>query len=482
MKQGTLKVQILENGKGTAARIHLLDSTGEWRYAPDCLAYEKDCHFTAHGAFSVLLPPGETEITIEKGKEYRRVSDRFRFAEGETMSRRYELERWIDMANRGWFSGDTHVHRSPEDMPHLMEAEDLNIAPVITYWNQRDQIDKTIDDRMVCRGKRIYSMMTQEDERAGGAVMAFNLDQHVENDTTQWYPSQAFFCWKWREQGATIEQEKPFWWEAPVNVALGLVDTMGIVNNHLQRTEVMENEAWGRTRDIRRYPGREGFVNNVLDLYYRYLNIGLKIPISAGSASGVLRNPLGYNRLYVKLGRDCFTYEEWFKGMKQGRAFATNGPMLLFRIDGDVPSLTLRYPSPRKIGMEVTALSSGELNFVDIVRNGKVLERFNCSDGSKFHIHFDMEVGESCWVAARAYEKSERTVRFAHTNPVFLEVPEPIMPSRADAIYYLEWCRELLDGSRKDSERYSSDKERREVEGLYGRVISFYQELAERGS
>ena len=56
MKQGTLKVKVIESDQPTAARIHLLDSKGEWRYAPDCLSYEKDWHFTVEGGVTVDLP------------------------------------------------------------------------------------------------------------------------------------------------------------------------------------------------------------------------------------------------------------------------------------------------------------------------------------------------------------------------------------------------------------------------------------------
>ena len=36
------------------------------------------------------------------------------------------------MNSLGWYSGDLHTHRNPEEMPLLARAEELNIAPVIT--------------------------------------------------------------------------------------------------------------------------------------------------------------------------------------------------------------------------------------------------------------------------------------------------------------------------------------------------------------
>jgi hypothetical protein len=474
MGEGRLYVQVLEGGKPTHARAHLTDSGGEVVYAPGCLAYDRDWHFTFDGGFACDLPPGRTTLTIEKGKEHIQVNDVLDIPDGGEVRREYEIERWIDMNSLGWYSGDTHVHRMPEDMPHLMEAEDLNLAPVLSTWNQRDVFESPNWDRVVKKGDRAYSLVNQEDERKAGALMALDLESPVRIETESWHPSQAYFAEEWRKQGAIVEQEKPFWLEAPVNVALGLVDTVGIINNHLQRTEVMENEAWGHPRDIDRYPGAMGFVQNVLDLYYRYLNLGIKLPITAGSASGVLRNPLGYNRIYVKL-EDGFTYEGWLQGMKEGRAFATNGPMLFFTVDGELPGLTKQLEGPAEISFGLRTECSRKLGSLEVVRNGEVTHEF--PGRSSHQVELKMDIGGSCWVAVRVFEECEETVRFAHSNPLFLEAPDPLAPSADDAVYYMEWCQELLKASREEPERYSSKVKREEVEGKYAQAVEFYRSL-----
>ena len=45
-----------------------------------------------------------------------------------------------------------------------------------------------------------------------------------------------------------IDVEKPFWWDVPVWVASGQIDTIGLANNHQHRDGMMDNEAWGRPR------------------------------------------------------------------------------------------------------------------------------------------------------------------------------------------------------------------------------------------
>ena len=44
------------------------------------------------------------------------------------------LRRWIDMAERGWYSGDTHTHRTLAELPNVMLAEDLNVAFPLLDW------------------------------------------------------------------------------------------------------------------------------------------------------------------------------------------------------------------------------------------------------------------------------------------------------------------------------------------------------------
>ena len=205
MKTGRLVVRVVEEGEPTHARIHLTNSLGEAEYAPGCLPYERDWHFTVEGGFTARLPPGRTSIRIEKGKEYLQVTDVIEMPEGEEVTEEYELKRWIDMNSLGWYSGDTHVHRMPENILHLMEAEDLNLAPILSTWNQRDVFEGGRGKSTVQKGPRAYSLVNQEDERAGGAIMALGLNRPVRIETEKWHPSQANFAGKWRGQGATVD-------------------------------------------------------------------------------------------------------------------------------------------------------------------------------------------------------------------------------------------------------------------------------------
>ncbi|MBD3183846.1 hypothetical protein GF312_16295 [Candidatus Poribacteria bacterium] len=480
----TLRVNITkaDTGKSTSARVHIKDKKGKSYYPNKCIRYEKDRHFTVDGKFELQVPPGRINILVEKGKEYRSVSGTLEIEKGEDHNVDCELYPWIDMTERGWYSGDLHVHRPLENIPHLMLVEDLNFAPVITVWNDRnDWGSREIPEEKFVKvdENHIYGILTQEDERGGGAIMIINPDEPINfGETSRWFPANYAYCQEAKKRSYIVDQEKTFWWEAPVNIALGGVDTVEIVNNHMQREEMMDDEAWGRPRDIQRYPGQMGFVENVLNQYYHYLNLGIKLPISAGSASGVLKNPLGYNRLYVHLGRR-FNHNLWLRGMKVGRAFATNGPMLFFSINHSELGKTIEVPAGEKFHGEVSvnAISQNILDKVQIIHNAEIIKEFNGGGNSEINQGFDIVIEDSGWLTARVFEKNSETVRFAHTNPVYIEIGSPMKPRKESAKYYLDWCKELLFASLADKNRYASSKEREEVENFYRRSTTFYRDL-----
>ena len=87
----------------------------------------------------------------------------------------------------------------------------------------------------------------------------------------------------------------------------------------------------GWLRDEAKTTGRPDSGDYSLQLYYRYLNLGFHMPPSAGSASGVLPNPVGYNRMYVPVSR-LLTVEKWYAAVKAGKVLVTDGPILFFEL------------------------------------------------------------------------------------------------------------------------------------------------------
>jgi len=485
---GRLEVAIHEAGGGALpCRVHL-SQNGQPLYARALPRFDGDPHFCCPGHFSVDAPGGKVALRIERGPEYLPFAAELTLKAGQTLQLPVELARWIDMNDRGWFSGDLHVHRPLADLPLLLRADDLNLAPDLTVWNRSHFpvrapfLAEVADDGAASPKPRCFHALAQEDERAGGAILLFNLKEPIALEGVgSDCPSGFAYHERALEQGAFVEVEKPFWWEAPVHVALGRVDSLGIACNHFQRTKLMDNEAWGRRRDLKLYPGPLGFALHVLDLYYRYLNLGYEIPASAGSASGVLANPLGYNRVYVQLDR--FSYEGWFQALREGRNFVTNGPMLFATVNGQ--PIGTRFKARRGERLEAVvafeALDRDPLEKAEIVVGGKVVATFKPGDDAPTHIagRHTLHLERTTWIAVRVFEPvADSVVRFAHTSPWYVAVGGEKPREPEAAAFYVAWLDELLAATEKKQAAAKDPKPYEPVLATYRRARAVYEALA----
>jgi hypothetical protein len=311
-----LTVRDKKSGQAMPCRMHVKDAAGKAQRAED-LPFWFD-HFVCAGAAKLQLNPGKYAVEIERGLEFVRIADTIEVND-KPLKRTYEMERLVDLSAEGWWSGELHVHRPIEAMELLMRAEDLHVAPVIAWWNKKNLWDnKPLPADALVRfdGNRFYHMMAGEDEREGGALLYFHLKKPLEIATSsREFPSpmklvdEAFQL----NKEVWIDIEKPFWWDVPIWLASGRMKSIGLANNHMCRDRMSENEAWGKPRIVERLPAPLGNGYWTQEIYYHVLNAGLRVPPSAGSASGVLPNPVGYNRVYVHLEKGM-DYTEWWKG------------------------------------------------------------------------------------------------------------------------------------------------------------------------
>lgn len=163
-----------------------------------------------------------------------------------------------------------------------------------------------------------------------------------------------------------------------------------------------------------------------MEVYYHFLNCGVRLPVSAGSASGVMASPLGYNRVYVKLDR-AFSYSSWFESLKAGRSFATNGPMLFLTVGGYEPGATLKFSgqATETLRIHARAVSAGVLDRLEIIHKGRVVKAVSGGRSTKTLVaDFEIAIDDWGWLAARCFERPGKTIRFAHTSPVYLRFGE----------------------------------------------------------
>lgn len=442
-------------------------------------------HFIARGEATVEVPPGEYLVIAERGLEHARVQKHVAARAGQETRVEVAPRRWVDMARQGWWSADFHVHRPVEDALALVQAEELNLAVVFTMWNKRNlwETRSLPADPLLRAGPRhLASVMNAEDERGGGAWMLHNLKRPpalgVEG---RWFPQGKIFVEQARAQGAWFDMEKPFWWEAPVMMALAPPDSWGIVNNHFDQYGIHSAEAWGRPRDQKQFPGPEGFVAYCLDLYYKYLNLGFKLPASAGSASGVLPNPVGQNRVYAYLGRDAgFDTAKFYDAVRKGRTFATNGPMLMLRVNGRLPGDTVELRKGETAQVGVEAFAREPIERIELVANGAVVDTVRPQSGqTTMRWKRAINPAGRTWLAARCFLAPDDTIRLAHTSPVYFSGPGAKWNARDDAKYFVRWIDELIAISESEKGRFKNEAERDDVLGIYRQARAFYARRAE---
>jgi hypothetical protein len=447
---GQLRIVVVNHdGDSLPCRIHLYDKAGRPQRAGH-LPFWRD-HFVCSGQAKLSLPAGEYRVEIERGPEYEQHTASFKLDESGEKELSVCLKRIADLAADGWYGGDLHVHRAIEDMPLLMQAEDLHVAPVITWWNNRNLwSDRPApeDPLVQVNGNRYYHVMAGEDEREGGALMFFNRGRFLPiTGSSREYPSPMKFVNQARGEGDVwIDIEKPFWWDVPVWLASGKIDSVGLANNHMCRSQMYESEAWGRPRDARRLPPPRGNGYWTQEIYYHMLNCGLRVPPSAGSASGVLPNPLGYNRVYVYCGDD-FSYDAWWRGLKVGRSFVTNGPLLLAKANGQLPGhvFTTSEGERVEIDLEVSVTSRDRIAAVEIVKNGKIECTADVAEGSPIVKLDELVFHRSGWFLVRAIADVQHTYRFASTAPYHVEVgSDKRHISRRSAQFFLDWVGERI--------------------------------------
>lgn len=445
---GQVEVAVREKGRAVPCRIHLYDFDGKTPKVSGWPAWND--HIVCDADARLEVPTGKYRYEIERGPEYAAASGELTVAPGKPAKLTANISRIADLKSEGWWSGELHVHRPVDDVPLLMKAEDLHVSPVITWWNKRNLwSDRAPPAELLVRfdGNRFYHVMGGEDEREGGALLYFGLRQPISiTDADREYPSPVRFLDEARQHaGVHVDIEKPFWWDVPTWLATGETDTVGIANNHMARSKMYPGEAWGKARDAERLPAPLGNGYWTQELYYHILNGGLRIAPSAGSASGVLPNPVGYNRVYVHLDGEL-NYDRWFEELRAGRSFVTNGPLLRLRAGGQYPGHV--FTAPKEIEIELTGILEGRdrVESLEIIRDGRVERKVAAADFAKTGTLGKLTFTSSGWFLVRAVARNPDTFRFASTAPWYVEVGEvKRRVSRSSAKFFRDWTEERIE-------------------------------------
>jgi hypothetical protein len=225
--------------------------------------------------------------------------------------------------------------------------------------------------------------------------------------------------------------------ELPVDVALGKVDYIEVMGFSDHRITV--------------------------DVWYRLLNCGFRLPTGAGSDTmanyASLRGPVGLVRVYAKVPKGPARPSTWLAALKSGHTFASNGPLLGFTLGSKEVGDELKLPAgEQKVKFTAWMRSIVPVDHLEVVCNGRVAQDLKLS-GNRQSADAEGTVAfaQSGWCVLRASsDKPEYPVLddyvYATTSPIYVSVQGSATKSPEDAGYFIGWIDRLTEAARANRE------------------------------
>lgn len=434
------------DGQGSATGVRAANLPGELGVHFWCVP----------GPFDMALSPGVWQIGVRRGVEHRVVFEDVTIPPGGTVERTIRPRRWTDLRQRGWWSGDDHVHTrivSDDDARNVMawvKAEDVHLANVVkmgdiyrTYFEQRGfgPAHRVVDgEHVLCPGQECPRTHDQI-----GHTLAMNITAMVRDPASYFLYDRVFDA---------VHAQGGLSGYAHVNSGLFHVHrdmSLNVPRGKVDFAEILQFNRLGT------------------DLYYEFLNLGCKLTASAGS-DVPWGGTVGEVRAYAYLGRKRFTADNWFAAFGRGRTFTTSGPMVELRVDHALPGDELRLKQDRPLRVRARAWGDpGRMAplRLELVRHGEVIHRVESARGSGAEVVADLRTpaGHGCWIAARVLAADGTS---AHTTPVYViregfrfwkfDAIESLLAAREESLRQIETivaeARRRTAGGDADGDRY----------------------------
>jgi TolB protein len=451
-----------------------------WRHADDAFdpserRFEYG-YFHTSGSSTLTVPSGRIELEVSRGPEYRVVRRSLALSPDSTASVGIRLERLVDLPAAGWYSGDLHVHmnyggayrNTPRRLAAQARAEDVHVVenlivnkegrmPDIEYALGPDPVSTTTT--IISHGQEYHTSFWGHTGLLGLRNLILpGYAGYVNTAAASLSPTNARVFDLAHAQGALTGYVHPFdrypdprdstralTHELPVDVALGKVDyyeALGFVDDYAATAKV----------------------------WYQLLNCGFRLPVGAGTDAmanfASLRGPVGMNRVFVQIRGGRLQYREWLLGLKAGRSFATNGPLLGFTLAGKGLGDEVALPlGGQDIEARVTLRSYVPVDHLEVVGNGNVVAMIPLSgDRRAISTAVRIPVRKSGWYLLRARGKGPvypilDVYPYATTSPIYVTVGGEPVRSKSDAEYFIAWI-DRLEAAAKDHRDWNTEGER----------------------
>jgi TolB protein len=473
-------VSIRDNEHGEYARVSVTDDKGRsyapdnaWIYADDGFdrserAFERHYFYPVfRGGFNLEVPPGKITIDVAKGSEIKPERRTIQLAAGQEKEIEIDLVRndWQRTTKGHWVSGDMHVHLNyagtyKETQPQLqLQTESEGIAVVNNLIVNKEQrfpdIASSATNSDMMLGKNSTVLRGQEFHTSywghrgildlKGQVLLPGYAGYPNTAAASLFPMNLDVYDIAHAQEALVGAVHPFdeapdpfakpaqriTDELPVDVALGKLDYMEIVgfSDHKSTAAV----------------------------WYRLLNLGFKLPAGAGTDATAnyaapIRGQVGFDRVYVWVPVLPLNLREWMEGIKKGRTFATNGPLIEFKLGEEIVGGELQFDGAKAaVPFSAKMRSVVPIDHLEVVCNGKVVQSLKL-EGLRDWADATgaIPLKESGWCLLRAWsEKPEYPVMdsypYATTSPVYVSIGGKRAYSQEDADYFKAWIDRTLE-------------------------------------
>jgi tetratricopeptide (TPR) repeat protein len=475
--------------RATPARVRLTGAHGSAGPVPDQaiavmygqndtaqgFASQPDGAFYVDGDFQVELEPGTWRLSISKGTEYLAQEHEIRLEAGEQVSRRYRLERWVDMPERGWYSADDHIHirRSPRENPLILKwvaAEDVHVGALLQmgdFWSESYFSQYAWGQDGVYQIEERFLTSGQEEPRthALGHTISLAADDFVRFPNEYYHYDQVFD--RVRELGGLAgyaHQATSFYFRGYRGM------TLDVLRGKVDFLEVLQFCGGFTTEPMR------------TQSYYQFLDLGFPLTATAGSdfpwcgrgAGGQAQ--IGNARFYTRVD-DVLTFEAWRESLKAGHTFVSSGPVIELEVNGALPGDELDVSRGSRLRISARANGHAEqvpLRELEIVGHGRVLRRVGAEapgqSSSEITLDLEIPVEHGLWIAARCRAGD---LQVAHTTPVYVKVDGGGFHNPRTAGHYLDLSERYLRELERELDRPVEDVSRqawRYREGLEARI------------
>jgi hypothetical protein len=488
-----------ESGQPLAASVLVLDALGKPlvpREHGGRTPFKGQLRYAVDGRIVLTEPPAEFSVDVRRGFETQPVRQVFKTGKGDRRGV-IRLKRWINMSTLGYLSGDTHVHNQTNARSHLqMRAEDLGVLNLLK--SDFTNGEETFTGKLAVEstpGAWIYVGQEVRDWQNGHVILmgigklfepvgpGGGFFRNRNNPTRSMAPAlvharqeKAVSSWAHFENLPGIE--------SAVDIGVGLVDALDLITNNNPMALPSHLAPWSESG----FSQAEFTMMRGTDLYYQFLNSGIRLPLGAGSDKMGEDVPVGNCRFYARLEGPP-SYESWLAALKAGRGFITNHPILFFDVDGHQTGEVVVFKGSVKATARVKVQSLLPFINLDIVVNGvEVFSRSTFPWEQKpvngvytYTAEVPVEFNRSSWIAARATPHPDLGDQslprglpvFAHSNAIhFLRDGNPV---RVEASR--KYLTRFVDGAAHwfaNGAKYGTDAEKTEALQLAARARRFY--------